>query len=987
MSEAYETIITRILVETSDAIKNAAEIRGNLDVLKKEMLELSSVGKQSLKDIAAGMIEAKKAAQELEAVAKKTSKEGMFDEEDKGFAKQQREELAKYKADVKQALGEALKEESNYFKAGEKLAKQAGKTRGEEARKAAQTETKAIKAAQAEYVKVTKQGFGVMSAAAQAYGQRVKKIKDIIRDTAQSSGKSWNDVAQRMKRLGVPIKDINQALKELNSQTKKTTQSTKIFGMEIGKLGKVGQFVFGSILGLGAVQILRSIIGKFKEAAQEVIGFSQELFKLGASTRALQRSGLDITIADVSEKITELREEFGVFSRRDIASGLAQIQLYTRQLGFTVEQMDQMIDSVSTLSIVMGKDFGETARSVALFLSSGYGEALQRAGIVDANRATVATELLALGFKKSFNEATQQERALAGLSILLRGTADLTEETAGFQDTLAGKVRVLDAAWQDLLLTLGQELPISSAIEQLSRIVESITEITQTIKIGWAIVFLPFIVQITTALFLSNKLLELLERLTGREFNISIDFAIPEFMKKGEDDLKARMKDLGKDIMKSFKEGMEEEIDFTGIMEEIADEMEEEGAHLQNRLDKIGRDVANDLDRIGRNAANSITDIWNDYSQKITDILRKLEQRIADAIRRAALQREQVLRQANLRRDDINRKYRERELKSERDFQEAMRRLREDFLLDLEDALRERDALQVLRLTKRYNLEQDRLRREREGEKGDLDRQRRQELEDLERQTQERLRVIQEGLQAKLDALGIAADREREQAFIDAQRRVEEERIAEQRRKDEREIRAREQAKEEEKRSQERLEAYALELADREGLTEEAVNALILLLSDTYGEGGLVQGVIGGLEQVLIAANEAVAESARAMALEIMRAIAQIRALNNMSVSTPSAPPPSGPGYAEGGTLIANRPTTVKFGEDGLEMAQFTPLDRIGRDEGKIFGNAIPSLGGSGRGSGKLALEILLSHGLEARIVETALDEVADVIVNVQRKR
>ena len=65
MSEADETIITRIVIETADAIKNAAEIRENLDVIKKEMLELSSVGKQSLKDIAAGMIEAKKAAQDL----------------------------------------------------------------------------------------------------------------------------------------------------------------------------------------------------------------------------------------------------------------------------------------------------------------------------------------------------------------------------------------------------------------------------------------------------------------------------------------------------------------------------------------------------------------------------------------------------------------------------------------------------------------------------------------------------------------------------------------------------------------------------------------------------------------------------------------------------------------------------------------------------------------------------------------------------------
>ncbi|MHA2377620.1 MAG: hypothetical protein ACXAB9_15825, partial [Candidatus Thorarchaeota archaeon] len=384
--------------------------------------------------------------------------------------------------------------------------------------------------------------------------------------------------------------------------------------------------------------------------------------------------------------------------------------------------------------------------------------------------------------------------------------------------------------------------------------------------------------------------------------------------------------------------------------------------------------VANDLDRIARDALSRIAAIGRDYGQRLADIARKLEQQIADAQRRAAIRAAQILRQADLRRDDINRKYRERELKAEKDFQEAMRRLREDFLLDLEDALRERDALQVLRLTKRFNLEQDRLKRDRESEKEDLERQRKEELEDLERQTQERLRVLQEELAARLETLRINAERERQEALLNAQRRIEEERLAEQRRKDEREIRAKEQAAEEEKRSQERLEAFALELAKREGLTEEAVGALLTLLKDTYGEGGLVQGVIGGLEQALLEANAAVAESARVMAQEIMRAIAQIRALNNMSISSPSDSTSDENGYAEGGTLIASRPTTVTFGEAGLEAATFTPLTRMGRDEGKVFGQGLPSFGG--KGSGKLALDIMLSK-----------DEVADVIVNVQRKR
>ena len=39
--------------------------------------------------------------------------------------------------------------------------------------------------------------------------------------------------------------------------------------------------------------------------------------------------------------------------------------------------------------------------------------------------------------------------------------------------------------------------------------------------------------------------------------------------------------------------------------------------------------------------------------------------------------------------------------------------------------------------------------------------------------------------------------------------------------------------------------------------------------------------------------------------------------------------------HAEGGTVIANKPTTVTFGEAGLEAATFTPLSRAGVNTGR----------------------------------------------------
>ena len=59
MSEADETIIARIIFENAEALKNAADMRDGLDALKKKMLELSSLGKVALKDLAEGLIKEK----------------------------------------------------------------------------------------------------------------------------------------------------------------------------------------------------------------------------------------------------------------------------------------------------------------------------------------------------------------------------------------------------------------------------------------------------------------------------------------------------------------------------------------------------------------------------------------------------------------------------------------------------------------------------------------------------------------------------------------------------------------------------------------------------------------------------------------------------------------------------------------------------------------------------------------------------------------
>ncbi len=86
-----------------------------------------------------------------------------------------------------------------------------------------------------------------------------------------------------------------------------------------------------------------------------------------------------------------------------------------------------------------------------------------------------------------------------------------------------------------------------------------------------------------------------------------------------------------------------------------------------------------------------------------------------------------------------------------------------------------------------------------------------------------------------------------------------------------------------------------------------------------------------------------------------------------------------GGGFQEGGTLVARRPRLALFGERGPEIVRFSPLNRVGADEGRIFGDSIP-VGPNGR-QGRLELLIGLSKDLEHRIITEAVNETADIIL------
>jgi hypothetical protein len=75
---------------------------------------------------------------------------------------------------------------------------------------------------------------------------------------------------------------------------------------------------------------------------------------------------------------------------------------------------------------------------------------------------------------------------------------------------------------------------------------------------------------------------------------------------------------------------------------------------------------------------------------------------------------------------------------------------------------------------------------------------------------------------------------------------------------------------------------------------------------------------------------------------------------------------------------VANQPTEALFGEAGKELALFIPWN-------KLAGIGGQGVGQGGAGSGGLSITVTLSPDLEARVVDNAMNGVAEVITRVAR--
>ena len=754
------------------------------------------------------------------------------------------------------------------------------------------------------------------------------------------------------------------------------------------------------------------MVGWFKETGTQAKDLLQSMFQLEVGVRALRRAGIDVTSSAILENLQKINKETGnLFSNFELIKGAADFTNLIRDLGLTREEIFKLQAAVVQLAIINGRSLADVQRTVALALSSGYTEGLQRLG-VSINRLTIAEEANRLGFEGGYTALTEQQRATATYNLLLQKTSKYSNDLSEAQNRLFGQLKNVEAQTTDISVAIGEKwLPVQLRLNQawlfflkllnLSPILvfaNAISNLTFTIKALPAIfenagkgaeTFETKVVQITDALkgmvaVLTNKkpfkewIAELANLPTFGEGEITL--GTPEF-NASLDQLTNVLDQYGSDI--------------TGLEQEIADKREKIEADLQSDLAKIERDGAQDrydiaqdyirdIEKINRDGAERLAKLGRDLQNKLQDINIKLDFNLNESKIKFDFDVSETFVKFNQDIAKANEDFRQKEVKRERDYQEKLKQIREDYLLSLEDALEKRDARAVLNARRQYNLEKDRAARANEINKQEnIDALEEDKKAAVERR-EERLRQLkfeleqrQAELRRQAEANRVQAQRNYAQDVADLQRNLEQQRK-------ERALRfeqqLQDQALHEAQKRDDRIKAYIQEIADLQKYEKKKI--------DLVGQSLAKQAQLAkiGADQVLQVIQSYFGEGG--LALQIFQSY--LDAIGTLLKSMPNTITKGSvdittnltPGFATGGAAIANKPTSVQFGEVP-ELALFAPLNQLDKIAGLFSGIG----GGKGAGKGQMQVRIGLDPGLVGEIVDRSSDAVADVIFERNRAR
>lgn len=805
--------------------------------------------------------------------------------------------------------------------------------------------------------------------------QQIKELVDALKLSFEEAGKtllisgqgfSTGEITNAMKELKDEAAKAAAEAQKVADNSKKTGEATPLverLKTALGGLGDVLGEVSAAFLAMQAFQFLKKQLSEAIQIAEE---FSQSMYRLEVSIRAMQRAGSEIDFESTWQGIQKMREEYGIFATKDLVAGYAQMYNLTRELGLAEEQTQELIDASATLAIVTGQNVYEAQRMMAMALSSGYTEGLQRLGIA-ISRYSIALKANSMGLGENYMSLSEHERALATHAIIMEQVARYEQDATEYTNTHAGAIKESKTALTDIKTELGERLlPIWANFLKL--LVFSIDAWTKL-----SVILTPFIPIIQSVGSLMSLAFSTFKSLS--DF-VKGDLSWEEW---GESASKAleRIKNELTNIWAFWKEGKPlttlgdtEQGEGISDVEAISKNLDETIGEIEDiwedhykKLEELANDYQDDLEKIERDGANRREQLARDLVYRLESLERKYTQNVAKAGRdyQNTLAKMREDQQSKL--EQITQRYRDKEIDAEAKHVEALRKLRERLIFDVEEAARTRDASTARKALREYQLERAQTIRDYDLGKESRARDYQRDIEEARRAEQQKREDALIAYQQRLEDLKIQYEFERNEAQIKYKQDLQELAISMANQRKERMIAYQKQQQDLIKAYNARLKAIAAALVAEYGLIVNAGKAVTEAMYAIYGKGSAI-------DQILKYFHEQLASVGDVSSSSVFRGVTA-----GVTVG----------GAASGGTFYADKPTLMAVGENGMEKVTVEPIGYRGATENMSFGTS----GGdwSGIGGGKIGIELFLSPDLEGRIVRKSNDVMTNELVKILRRR
>lgn len=816
--------------------------------------------------------------------------------------------------------------------------------------------------------RVATQNFGDINAYVAQATNKVQAWKTVIKSVMAETGGSVEAVGAQLKKMvsGASVAPLTKAMKELGGATEDTARKSK-YSIDIIRTA------LGVLTAMLVNVVLSAIVNFAKESVKAFTDVEEALWRIHVAEKRLSEQGVEITFRGLLDEIQKIKEELKIFSEPDLLSSASTFASGLAKFGFTEKQIAEATKYAAILNVV--SQASESLQESTDKLMTAYMSPQSRS-VQSLNLQFGEQRMQLIGLKLGFLEAgegaknlTLNEQALVKQEIVKEEALAALEEYNKYLETNSAKIKENAASWEDVQKAAGGFFTM--IIPNVNWLNEFLANMISSFKGLFAETYAAlqtlgdvvgeFVGGIIKGKSATESLLDSLKNIKEEyksKVMVLIDHAfaddMPEWLRKGME---------GRGFV--FQDTLE-----TPTIPQVADEdiVSPEALAALDELEDDLLEIAADAETARRElqilTQQKYDDIRIDAQIKLEEIELKFQQDVADAERELQQEIDDIHIEARQAEADAMRQYREDQLRAEAEYQQKLKELREQFLMDLDEALHARDARQVLKLIKQYEFEKQQAKE-------------RKELDD---------KLRKERLQAELESIRIEEQRRVEAAQREFARKMQELEIEKQR-----EIEAANEAEKQKLEELARWNAAEMEEIDRHA--KDKMEKLTAAYEAEFGAHKLYQEMINRVIAEYTAANIRAMQDMYNYMVGLYAQIGAMYAssqgmLNSMGgvVGTPQPqnPFPYHPGgYAEGGSVIAMRPTRAIFGERGPELATFTPLGRDGRDVNKLFGDLPSSAGGGGR----MLIEMLLSPDLEARVIENSLSRTADVFARVSRSK